>query len=71
MPPIIDADICTGCGVCVDHCPQDVFFGSQSKETPIVSFAEECWHCFACVLDCPASGAITIRTPIPMLLCYR
>ncbi|WP_207648120.1 4Fe-4S binding protein [Desulfotruncus arcticus] len=25
-------------------------------------FAEECWHCNSCVLDCP-SGAISLEFP--------
>ncbi len=71
MPPIIDDSKCTGCGVCAEHCPQDVFFGSESKKTPVIAFPEECWHCYACVLDCPVPEAIRLRTPVPMLLSYR
>jgi len=71
MPPIIDEEKCTKCGLCVEHCPQDVFFGSEKKQAPLITFPEECWHCYACVLDCPAPGAIRIRTPVPMLLCYK
>ena len=70
MPPIINEENCTRCNKCVEVCPQDVFFGSKKKKTPIVSFPEECWHCYACVLDCPSENAIRIRTPIPQMLCY-
>ena len=44
MPPVIDEDKCTACGVCVDVCPQDVFFGSDEQNTPIISYSDECWH---------------------------
>ncbi len=71
MPPIINEEYCTGCGICVEHCPQDVFFGSAKKKMPVIAFPEECWHCYACVLDCPAEGAIRLRTPVPMMLSYR
>ena len=71
MPPIINEEHCTKCGVCVEHCPQDVFFGSEKNKIPLIAFPEECWHCYACVLDCPAKGAIRIRTPVPMMLSYR
>lgn len=71
MPPVINEEHCTGCGICVEHCPQDVFFGSEKKKMPVIAFPEECWHCYACVLDCPAEGAIRLRTPVPMMLSYR
>jgi adenylylsulfate reductase subunit B len=71
MPPIINEENCTECGICVEHCPQDVFFGSEKKKMPVIAFPEECWHCYACVLDCPTEGAIRIRTPVPMMLSYR
>jgi len=71
MPPIIDRNKCTACGNCMDVCPQDVFFGSEKKKTPMITYPEECWHCNACVLDCPTHGAIRLRIPLPMLMCYR
>lgn len=70
MPPVINEENCTCCHKCVEHCPQDVFFGSVKKEPPRVAYPEECWHCFACVLDCEGEDAISIRTPVTQLLCY-
>ena len=63
MPPIIDKDKCSACGVCADICPQDVFWGSKKKQIPVVSYPEECWHCNARVLDCPAEGTIRLCLP--------
>ena len=71
MPPIIDKDLCSGCGTCVDVCSSDVFYGSKAGETPKVSYPEECWHCNACVLDCPIEGAVTLRIPLPATLLYK
>ncbi|OGP92208.1 MAG: ferredoxin [Deltaproteobacteria bacterium RBG_16_48_10] len=71
MPPIIDENKCLACGVCADICPQDVFFGSENGKAPVISYPEECWHCNACVSDCPVQGAIRLRIPFPMLICYR
>ena len=68
MPPVINKDHCTTCGKCADICPQDVFFESKEKEVPVVSYPEECWHCNACLLDCPAEGAISLRIPFPMMM---
>ena len=71
MPPVIDEEKCSGCGTCADICLQDVFFGSEKGEVPVVSYPEECWHCNACVLDCPVEGAIRLRIPLPLSICYK
>jgi len=71
MPPIIDRSKCIGCGICVDVCQTDVFFGSKKNEVPTVSLPEECWHCNACVLDCPKEGAIKLRIPLPIMAVYK
>ena len=71
MPPIINKDRCIACGICVNICPQDVFFSSKKKKVPVVTYPEECWHCNACVLDCPKEDAIRLRIPLPMTICYK
>ena len=71
MPPIIDKNQCITCGICVNICPQDVFFGSKRKKVPKITYPEECWHCNACVLDCPKEGAIRLRIPSPMFICHK
>ena len=43
--PVIDADECIGCGICVDACPQEVL--------EVVN----CIACGDCVEECPM-GAI-------------
>jgi len=71
MPPIINESKCIKCGVCVDICSEDVFFGSKKKEFPVITYPEECWHCNACVIDCPVEGAIKLRIPLPAMICYK
>lgn len=68
MPPIIDEMKCVKCYRCVQICGLDVF-GAQPRtnHVPQVQYPEECWHCRACVMDCPAE-AITLRYPLPYLL---
>ena len=71
MPPIINKDLCDGCGKCVDVCPTDVFFGTKKGQIPTITYPEECWHENACVLDCPIKGAIKLRTPLTMMAIFK
>jgi len=69
MPPIIDEKKCTKCGICVDVCPVDVYYGSAKKEFPVIPYGEDCFFCSACILECP-SDAITLRYPLYALPSY-
>jgi adenylylsulfate reductase, subunit B len=71
MPPIINKDLCTGCGKCAEVCEGDVFFGSKKGLRPVIAYPEECWHDASCVKSCPVTGAIKLRMPLPMLLSYK
>jgi len=71
MPPVIDRNKCIKCSKCVDICSEVVFFGSKEKETPVVTYPDECWHCNACILDCPVEGAIFLRIPLPMTVVHK
>lgn len=51
MPPIINEDLCTRCGMCAAICPMHLF-KHEKGQVPVVAYPEECWHCNACVLDC-------------------
>lgn len=53
--PIIDADECIACGVCVDSCPQGVL---ELNDVATVTDEDSCVACGACQDACPA-GAIT------------
>ena len=70
MSPILEGDKCTVCGNCVDICPMDVFFASGDKDVPAITYPEECWHCNACVMECPAD-AIRLRTPLPDTVFFK
>jgi adenylylsulfate reductase subunit B len=70
MPPVIDPDKCIKCGKCVDLCSEDVYYGSEKGEIPIVTYPKECTHFSGCVYICP-TRAITLRIPLPMMLVYK
>lgn len=68
MPPIIDPNKCIACGRCVDICAEDVFYGSKEGEIPVITYPRECVHFSCCVDECPVSGAIWLRFPLPIML---
>ncbi|MCI8830913.1 MAG: ferredoxin family protein [Lachnospiraceae bacterium] len=70
MPPIIEKSKCTGCTICAQICPLDVFGPVIKGQKPGVLYPGECWHCRACEFDCPA-GAISMHYPLPMMLLHR
>jgi len=46
MPPRVDPGLCNGCGICVELCSEDVFFGTPGfgkihMEKAVVSLKEE------------------------------
>jgi len=62
MPPVFN-EKCARCFKCVDVCPGDVL--REGLDGPVVAYPDECWHCGACLMDCP-SGAIKIILPLPL-----
>ena len=70
MPPVIDEQKCVRCGTCANICNSAILlFDRKSPAPPQVVFPEECWHCEACVVDCPAD-AIHMRFPLAYSLMY-
>ena len=61
MKTIVDADICTGCGECVDICPEvfELVDGISRVKVDLVPAAEE-ETCRAAADACPVE-AITIQ----------
>ncbi|MCI8539144.1 MAG: ferredoxin family protein [Oscillospiraceae bacterium] len=70
MPPVIKRDLCIACGKCATICCMDVFGPVTPKEIPQVRYPEECWHCRACVMDCPV-GAVSLRYPLTHTLLFQ
>ena len=53
----VDNEKCTGCGECVDICPDEVYELQDEKSIPVN--AEECTGCESCVEVCEQE-AITV-----------
>jgi NAD-dependent dihydropyrimidine dehydrogenase PreA subunit len=57
----IDYDKCTGCGMCLEVCPHNVFKIENKKAN---AFRKEyCMECGACGMNCPA-GAIDVKSGV-------
>ena len=56
MPrPIIIEDDCSGCGICVDACPEGVL--ELKGDVAVVVLEDDCTACGTCLEECPM-GAI-------------
>ncbi len=51
----VDKDKCTGCGSCVDACPQGVFEIGDDGKSNVVN-PDDCVECCACVEACPSDA---------------
>jgi NAD-dependent dihydropyrimidine dehydrogenase PreA subunit len=66
----INYDLCTKCGICVEHCAMDVLRMDEATGRPFVKYIRDCQSCFLCEQHCP-QGAIYVtpfnekREPLP------
>ncbi|MCX5863341.1 MAG: mercury methylation ferredoxin HgcB [Deltaproteobacteria bacterium] len=57
----LDEDKCTGCGLCLEVCPQAVFIRQNGKA--LIKTRDACMECGACARNCP-SVAIAVRAGV-------
>ncbi len=55
MIELLIADRCTGCNICVQVCPTNVF-EAQPATRPAIARQVDCQTCFMCELYCPANA---------------
>ncbi len=56
--PVIDKELCTGCGICIDECPNGCL--ELVDDVSVLVRSEGCDGCAACDEACP-SEAITME----------
>ena len=57
----LDTVLCTGCGMCVNVCPHEVFEVIDRKS--VMRDRDACMECGACANNCKP-GALTVRTGV-------
>lgn len=58
MTVLVDSDLCNGCSLCADNCPQGVFELKNGKSNVIRE--EDCLKCHLCEVTCE-NKAITVE----------
>ncbi len=52
--PTLDLDVCIGCGLCAEHCPELVV--AMEGRTPTFVHPEACTYCGQCEAVCPTQA---------------
>ena len=60
----LDQDICTGCGICIAVCPQDVLRMDEASKKATITYPLDCVACWGCEFLCPV-GCIEVSEPRP------
>lgn len=57
----LDENKCTGCGMCLDVCPHEVF--KTNSRHVVIQNRDACMECGACSLNCEAN-AISVQSGV-------
>ncbi len=56
----VDAELCTGCGICVERCQINAVSMDEQNECSVISL-DRCIGCGNCVVTCPAEAIKMVR----------
>jgi len=51
--PVVDTNLCTACGICVDECPESCY---DLEDFAVMARPEDCTECGICVDSCPSEA---------------
>jgi NAD-dependent dihydropyrimidine dehydrogenase PreA subunit len=51
--PVVDSDLCTACGICVDECPTAAL---DLEDVAVLARPDDCTECGTCEDVCPAEA---------------
>lgn len=76
----VDWDLCTGCGLCLENCPSQVYEWYETEELlssqrkPLPSHVTKCLYCYQCEKQCPVQAIRVVfggpQSPFDMLASY-
>jgi NAD-dependent dihydropyrimidine dehydrogenase PreA subunit len=76
----VDWDLCTGCGICLENCPAQVYEWREtaaqptSQKKPFPAKATKCMCCYQCEKQCPVQAIRVIfggpQSPFDVLASY-
>ena len=64
----IDAELCTGCGLCVDDCPMDVLRMTPDGDIAAVVYPGDCIVCYQCEKSCPVDAVVLTAAVVRKVL---
>jgi NAD-dependent dihydropyrimidine dehydrogenase PreA subunit len=59
----LDKDMCTGCKICVDVCPEDVLRLEDAEKKAYIAYPEDCVACYVCEWFCPVGCIVVSKDP--------
>jgi NAD-dependent dihydropyrimidine dehydrogenase PreA subunit len=59
----LDSEVCTGCKICVDACPEDVLRMNEAERKAQIVYPEDCIACWVCEWFCPVKCIEVSRDP--------
>lgn len=67
----LESELCTGCKICVDACPEDVLRFNEGDRKAYIAYPEDCCACWVCEWFCPVKCIEVSKEPArPVVLDY-